>query len=486
MFPPWGVSWLAWVAPLPFYLALPAPSRGRAAAFGWTVGTGMAAAVVAPWLWPTLRDVIAAPALPRAALLLVVLQVVGGLPFAALALVAHAAGAVAPVARVLLLAAAWTGLEYVRAHVPFGTPWAFLGAALADAPLVAQIADLGGVYAVSFVAALPSATLAVAVAVAERGGNARRGLVPAVAMAALILAAVLAYGRWRLADVTIAMRAAPTVRMALVHTDLPSLPHPGPGETRRSLERHLALSPAADPSVDLVVWPENAVPALLADDPGLLDAIRARGAAMPYLVGAPRIVTSGGRATLRASLFLVDGDGIRASYDKRELLPVVETLPSTWLPLAPERLGFSPGEGRPVLETNGFTIGPLICYEAIFPERGRAAVRAGAAVLLNVSNDAWLPPMATAQHFLFARLRAIEVRRTLVRVANRGVTAVVDADGRARLVADGTEAGAAIATIPRLAGLTVYARVGDAFAWLCLAYVVALLSREARRTARGR
>lgn len=180
---------------------------------------------------------------------------------------------------------------------------------------------------------------------------------------------------------------------------------------------------------------------------------------------------------------MIDGGGIRASYDKRRLLPIVESAPSPWL-VGQRALAFAPGDGSPVIDADGLTIAPLVCYEAIFPELARAAVRAGAAVLVNISNDAWLTPTAARQHFLFARLRAVEQRRALVRVANRGITAVVDPDGSARIAADGDEPGMLIADIPRLRGLTPYARVGDLFAWSCIAIVVTALIGAVARTRR--
>ena len=96
--------------------------------------------------------------------------------------------------------------------------------------------------------------------------------------------------------------------------------------------------------------------------------------------------------------------------------------------------GFTPGAGQPTLHAPGLPAAmPLICYEAIFPvEIGDAfsgAPRPG--WLLNVTDDAWFGVTpGPYQHYAQARLRAIELGLPLVRVANSGISAVVDGYGR--------------------------------------------------------
>ena len=88
---------------------------------------------------------------------------------------------------------------------------------------------------------------------------------------------------------------------------------------------------------------------------------------------------------------------------------------------------------------------------------------------MNLSNDSWFPAGAgPAQHVRFAMLRAVELRRTLVRAANRGVTTIVLPDGHRPVVTDGIRAGTELAAVPLLVVPTVYAALGDVFAWLCL------------------
>ena len=128
IFPPFGWSWLTWLAPLPlFLLSASGVGLGACVLLCWIVGTVQATAVIAPWLWPAMRDLLPyAPGI-TVALLALLCQLVGGLPYAALGLVLVAGRRLPPVTRVLFAPAAWVGMEYLRAHLPFGTPWALLG-----------------------------------------------------------------------------------------------------------------------------------------------------------------------------------------------------------------------------------------------------------------------------------------------------------------------------------------------------------------------
>jgi apolipoprotein N-acyltransferase len=278
------------------------------------------------------------------------------------------------------------------------------------------------------------------------------------------------------------MAAAPVLRIALVHAELENARRQGAATAAAALDRYLALSPPAG-SVDLVVWPENAVNLLLEDNPDLVARIAAHAGPTPYVVGAPRTVATAAGSVLRTSALVIDRGAVVGSYDKRRLLPFAETMPGLRGAGRAAPKGFTAGGAATVLAVAGTRLGPLICYEAIFPELARATVAAGATLLVNISNDSWFPPgTGPVQHARFAELRAVELRRTLVRVANRGITTVVLPDGRVSLATDGTTAGTEVVAVPLLTIGTIYGAVGDAFAWLCLAVsLAAVVAGRARR-----
>ena len=77
-FPPFGWSWLAWLAPLPVFLIFPAPTLWAAVLAGWLIGTSWALAVISPWLWPALQSLLGNEVIRAAVLLQVVCQMVFG------------------------------------------------------------------------------------------------------------------------------------------------------------------------------------------------------------------------------------------------------------------------------------------------------------------------------------------------------------------------------------------------------------------------
>jgi apolipoprotein N-acyltransferase len=186
-----------------------------------------------------------------------------------------------------------------------------------------------------------------------------------------------------------------------------------------------------------LVWSETAVPFLLPDAAQVLQAL---AKVVPpggvLLTGAPRRAEVDGTPRLWNSLFAIDETGsIVAIYDKRHLVPFGEYMPlRSLLSIAKLTQGggdFSPGEGSRSLTLPGLPeASALICYEVIFP--GNVVDEgSGARWLLNITNDAWFgTSTGPYQHFAAARLRAVEEGLPLVRAANTGISAVVDAYGR--------------------------------------------------------
>jgi len=472
MFPPFGLDSLAWVAPLPLLLlGLWCPRRSVILA-GWAIGTLQALLINGLWLLPAIRSVFDLSWLAAGGLLLLEAQIVGGIPFAVLALLLRVGARLPPAAFVLYAPAAWVAVEYGRGHSPLAAPWALLGSALSEQALPIQVADLGGVYAVSFVAVLPSAAIA-ALLVSHRD----RRTLAAAATAAALVAAALGYGAFRLRSLEAEMRDAPTLRIALVHAELVDAERLSAAWAPHNVDRYLALGPPAGAAIDVVVWPENTVGVLLEDNPELVARIAARAAQTPYLIGGPRLVEAMPRS-LRASAFLIGAHGIEATYDKRRLLPAAETWGGGWGAL----LGFGAGADGVPFDVRGTHIGTSICFEAVFPDLARADARAGADLLVNISNDSWFAHGAGPRlHFLLGRLRAVETRRAVARVANGGITALVLPDGRLAATADDAP-GALIVAAPFLHTETVYVRIGDAFAWLCIAGVALGLAAAIRRS----
>jgi apolipoprotein N-acyltransferase len=249
-----------------------------------------------------------------------------------------------------------------------------------------------------------------------------------------------------------------------------------------------------------VIWPESATPYPLEED---VEARRLIGLAVPpdglLLTGGERFDLESEPARAWNSLFVLDRSGtIVARYDKRDLVPFGEFLPFRDVlgrlglqKLTRGSFDFEPGRGRQTIALPGLPpFSPLICYEVIFTGRVTAAGAPRPRWLLNITNDAWFGTSAGPfQHFAMARLRTVEEGLPLVRAANSGISAVVDARGRtvARLGLNRT--GGLDAPLPApLATAPPYARLG-LLAPLLLAALTAVaaavLERRTRRDARS-
>lgn len=478
-FPPLDLGPLAFVALAPLFLAVRGVSRGRAFLLGCFAGTVAISALVSASIYEAAARYFGAGGLSLALFALVVPQIHGALYFGVFALLAQGWERMAPLRAALLLAAAWTSCELARSVIGYGSPWVLLGHSQYARTWLAQSADLGGVFAVSFAVALVNAALALLVD--ARGRRGARALAPALLAAVALVAVVLAYGaaaarRWDPANL-----ARDRLGVTLVQPDLPLHGRASPTSMPASLRRLRELTRLGEREAALVIWPENAVGFSLAANPSLLaEAASDLPEGAHLLLGAPRAVGAEGSAVFRNSAFLVDRSGaVVGVYDKLRLTPFAETTPWAVVPFLQRRFAaadvYTPGDRLEILSVAGVRFAVLICYEAIYPDLAGEAVRAGAELLVNISNDDWFGGRAALQQHLHAALfRAIETRRYLVRATNSGLSAIIDPRGviAARVPPD--VATTLTANVIPVTDLTVYVRFGDVFAWACVGAVMLL------------
>ena len=401
--------------------------------------------------------------------------------------------------RVLALAVTWTAAEWLRGTILTGFPMNLMGTVWAPSIGMIQAAALAGAYGLSFVTVLAAASPAALAAPSpgERPGR-RAWLLPAAAFG--LLAAIWIGGQARLA---LAPDQAPTdIRLRLVQANIEQTLKWKEEERAAALARHVLLSQGEGfAAVDAVIWPESAATFYVDESRPVRDFLaRAVPPGGHLLTGAPRRTVSAGRtiAYWNSLHALTPAGAIAATYDKHHLVPFGEYIPlRAVLPLQALAYGgadHSAGPGPRTVSLPGLPpFSPLICYEAIFPgqvvaDDGSGGVRP--AWLLNVTNDAWFGQTAGPyQHFQAARLRAVEEGLPLVRAANTGISAVVDAHGRVvgRLGLGVT--GVLDARLPpALAGRTPVAQLGQ---WplailLGLAAAAALALGLGRRQGDGR
>jgi apolipoprotein N-acyltransferase len=332
--------------------------------------------------------------------------------------------------RVLAFAGAWVLAEMLRGVLFTGFPWNLLGTAWAFSAWPLQAASLFGVHFLSLVTVLAAALPLL------RDWR-------AVGASAALVALLLGFGAWRLAQDPPEHAG---VRIVVVQGNVAQDLKWDEDQRLPIFQRYLALtqlgtsaSVAAHPDAPVVaIWPETASPYLLTQDP---EAIRAAASALPgngvLLGGTVRAEwgTDGRLSALFNSMAAVTASGeVAAVYDKHHLVPFGEYMPlGGILPIRMVTGGvdFSPGPGPRTVPLPGLpAVSPLICYETIFPGAATAAgERPG--WLLNITNDAWFGASAGPyQHLAAARLRAVEEGLPLVRAAQTGISAVFDSHGR--------------------------------------------------------
>ncbi len=381
-------------------------------------------------------------------------------------------------ARICLFAVAWSAAEWARGHFLTGLPWNLVGYAwsggfpgsLAMLQSVAWV----GIYGLSFVTVLAAALPALIGIPSLRPMAQARRAAPALGAALLILAPAAA-GAMRLQLVPFGSTGT---WLRLVQPSIPETMKWDAAAAEANFHRLIELSGGpAEHKLAAVVWPEAAAPFLLERDGPHRAAIAAVAPREGYVItGALRANPPPGPPTrIWNSIEAIDSAGaIRAGYDKAHLVPFGEYVPfGDLLPvrkITPGSIDLSAGPGPRTIALPGLpAFSPIICYEAIFPG---AVVDATARPLwiLNLTNDAWYGRSSGPyQHFAIARTRAIEEGLPLVRVANNGISGVVDPAGRVVARTGLDSVGHADVALPAAASPTVYATTGD---WLFAAMLM--------------
>ena len=380
----------------------------------------------------------------------------------------------------------WVAIEF---WFPLLFPWYLANSQL---PLLSfiQTADLVGPYGASFLVMWFNAA-AFGAFFSRRFGQPARW--SALVLVTVCVMASVGYGLARLGTVARETAKAPKITIAAVQGNIGIDLKWNPVKVKGNLQIQQDLTKQA-PGVKLMIWPESAVELWLPDDLAQLpsDILPPLTADSFFIFGARSYGGHISAPDFKAfnTAFLSDGAGrILGRYHKQVLLAFGEYLPFSAvlskLPAMPFADGFTPGDGPHTLNLpESVRVGPLICYEDLMPELSRAFVKSGKAnVLVNLTNDAWYgKTVAPWQHARLAQWRAIETRRSLVRVTNTGVTSVIDPKGE-MIQSLPLFTGAVLKTeVPLLDGETFYVRFGDWFAWSATLLAIGVLLLSWKRT----
>ncbi|HEU4369180.1 MAG TPA: apolipoprotein N-acyltransferase [Methylomirabilota bacterium] len=468
----------AWIALVPLFIVALSTRPRLAFAWGWLFGL-VFFLVLLRWLNFTFRTFSAIP-WPLTWGPTLLLATWCGLYIAVVsALIAWLARRRSPAWALATAPLLWVGAEWLRGHLLGGFPWGTLGYSQHLRLPVIQVAELGGVHAVSLVLVAVNAAVAGALVLTWR--RAFAGL----ALGAALLAATLGFGAWRLG----APLSPPQASVAIMQ---PSIEQPlkwDPDHVTVVLKIYQELTRQAGAErPHLIVWPETAAPTPLRRDAGLLKSLTTTAAdlGVPLLVGSIDVL-DGAPNRFANTAFLVGERGIVGRYDKIHLVPFGEYVPLSGV------IGFvrgwaefiadlEPGSRAVVFPGPPAPFGVVICYEGIFPDLFREFVNNGARMMVNMTNDGWFGRTSgPEQHLGMYPFRAVEHRIAVVRAANTGVSAFIAPTGQVVRRLGLFQRGVITEQVPLREGRTLFTRLGDWVAYASLALAAASVGVASRR-----
>lgn len=512
-FPDFDLGPLAWFVLVPLHVAVEGTTMRRAFRLGWLSGT-IAFLTTMSWVVTAMHLYGKMPLLVS----YVVLVLLAGYLGLYVALYGMTLAWLRRTIPGLALFAApfiWVALELLRTYLLSGLPWALLGYSQYHWLPAIQIADLTGVYGVSFLIVLANAALTdVGLWILRRTKSGRfllprqRDIYPwavggfprlAPTAALLGLALALAYGEVRLGQAgqarglssdTSGAPLARTIQVGIVQPNIDQAQKWDRAFVRETIDRYTRLTGRVARGSDLVIWPEAATPFLFEQEQDyrneITSLVKAHG--VPLLFGSPALrYFDDGRPYLLNSAYLFSAGGqILGRYDKRHLVPFGEYIPLRsvlfFLDKLVEGIGdFEAGTVPTVLalpkRSDSVRVSPgilakfgvVICFEVIFPDLVRDFVREGAEFMVTITNDAWFGKSAAPfQHFGMVVFRAVENRIAFARSANTGISGLIAPDGRILSATSIFTEQTVTGQIPIRNAPTFYTYYGDLFAYGCV------------------
>ncbi len=470
---------LAWGALVPFFNAVSAKNPLRSMFLGWIMGF-VAYLGILYWVVHTQVVYGGVPIVVAVASMLLLVAVCAGYMAIFGLCVALATGAGGVWSLVSASPFLWVTQEYILSMFPLGGfPWQLLGYSQLPFLPAIQIADITGVYGVSFLVVMVNAGF---YRLLKRPPGWRRE----VAAVGTILVLCLVYGLFQLHRYPPEGSSSKKgIQTLIVQGNIDQGLKWDERFRMETIEIYRNLSLKNGKNADLIIWPETAVPLYYQSNekyrPIIQDVVRRTGAYL--LFGSPGWDQKGGETRYFNSAFFLDPQGRTVGrYDKVHLVPYGEYIPMrSWMPfLNPlvQSIGdFTPGERVAPIDTELGKIGVLICFESIFPPLSRAMVRQGAWLLVNLTNDAWHGWTSEPyQHLSMSQMRSVENRRPSARATNTGITAFIDEAGRFQETLGLFRTGVLRRSISSTReGQTFYTRFGDAFAIFCLIVSILML-----------
>ncbi|MBI4683565.1 MAG: apolipoprotein N-acyltransferase [Nitrospirae bacterium] len=484
-FPQFNLYPLAWAALVPLFAALRDKNTKSAFYLGLLAGLIYFLGTIY-WVYHSMYFYGGVP-LILSILLLILLSLSQALYVGAFAVLFNFLSKRSSIPALFIAPVLWVTIEYIRTYTIFNFPWSILGYSQYKFLPLIQISDITGVYGISFlVAAFNGAIYDAAVLWPKKSDETPLAARWPHALSIIILVSILIsslfYGMGKLKETDKGRK----IRVSVIQGNVEQDKKWDSKFQTEVIDKYKRLSiKAASDNPDIIVWPESALPFVFEYHKTLTEELVAFQKQLNrYLLFGSvmsKVNTTGNNQLSNSAVLLSPDGSIKSVYDKIHLVPYGEYVPLRDLfPFVGKLVtaigDFIMGEETTVMETTVAKIGPLICYEIIFPGLVRQFVDKGANVLVTITNDAWFGRTAAAyQHFSMAVFRAVENRVPVARAANTGISGFFDSRGR--IINKSNLFVETILTEEISVGdkKSFYTKHGDIFAWFCITSSVLMI-----------
>lgn len=366
----------------------------------------------------------------------------------------------------------WVLAEVLRTYLFTGFPWLLLGSGFVDSPLAAW-APIGGVYLLSLLVAFSGALLITLLI--------KRRLWAIAPLAAIWLTPFVLPTQWTTPS------EQPT-QVAMVQGNLPQLIKWTADGQREAVATYTRQTQAISDDVELIIWPETALPMLENQALPVLEQIQS---GLPTGTALVTGILQQDEQNQRFFNGMIGVGNVEGDYQKEHLVPFGEYLPLesllrgliSFFDLPTSFITPGPDQ-QPPMQAAGISLGNAICYEIIYPQLVAKRARNSQAII-TISNDTWFGrSIGPHQHLQMARLRALENGRYVLRATSNGITVIIDPQGQITRRAPQFETTTLTGEFHAMQGLTPFTQMGSWPVWL-LAGLLVLASLRLRETGKG-
>ncbi len=481
-FPPYDIYFLPWLSLVPFLIALRNKNMKRSFLLGIIMGLAYFLGTIY-WVYHSMYVYGYLP-LSVSIIILLLLCLYLSLYIGSFALLYNYIFSRSPVPASIAVPVVWVTLEFARTYALTGYPWALLGYTQYTLLPVIQIADITGIYGVSFlVASVNGAVYDMTLSrhtTIPGGSRQNRWQMPsAAALLIVVLIAAVIYGTGKLNEEDLGHN----ITISIVQGNIPQDKKWDYRFQQEVIDTYKKLTlEVSENKPDLIVWPETAVPFVFGRHRQFTEEVTGLPTDLGTYLLFGSMMTKGRDRLANSAVLLSPSGEIASVYDKIHLVPYGEYVPlRNLLPFVDKLTAgsgdFAEGLEPVVMETPFAKISTLICYEIIFPGLVRKFADNGADLLVTITNDAWFGRTAAPyQHFSMAVFRAIENRVPVARAANTGVSGFIDSRGRIMNSSEIFVEATLTETVSTGTEKSFYAEYGDIFVYLCIGSFMLLLA----------